>query len=101
MCMANVPEYVEYLKDCSFESVFKWHKRFFQVLEINGSPKRWLLKDPSHIGHIPEILSTYPNAKFINIHRSLYGINCIILQPCKKILDLHSQKMLILSRLVM
>ena len=69
MCMANVPEYIEYLKDCSFESVFKWHRRFFQVLEINGRPKRWLLKDPSHIGHIPEILSTYPNAKFINIHR--------------------------------
>ena len=69
MCMANVPEYVEYLKDCSFESVFKWHKRFFQVLEIQERPIRWLLKDPSHIGHIPEILSTYPNAKFINIHR--------------------------------
>ena len=70
MCMANVPEYVEYLKDCSFESVFMWHKKFFQMLELNGKPKRWLLKDPSHIGHIPEILSTYPNAKFINIHRS-------------------------------
>ena len=70
MCMANVPEYIEYLKDCSFESVFMWHKRFFQMLEVNGRPKRWLLKDPSHIGHIPEILSTYPNAKFINIHRN-------------------------------
>jgi len=69
MCMANVPEYVEYLKDCSFNSVFAWHKKFFQMLELSGRPKRWLLKDPSHIGHIPEILSTYPNAKFINIHR--------------------------------
>ena len=69
MCMADVPEYVEYLKDCSFESVFKWHKKFFQMLELNGKPKRWLLKDPSHIGHIPEILYTYPNAKFVNIHR--------------------------------
>ena len=70
MCMANVPEYVEYLKDCSFNSVFLWHKRFLQVLEMNGRPKKWLLKDPSHIGHIPEILSAYPNAKFINIHRN-------------------------------
>ena len=69
LCMANVPEYTEYLKNCSFESVFLWHKRFFQVLELTGRPKRWLLKDPSHIGHIPEILSTYPKAKFINIHR--------------------------------
>ena len=70
MCMANVPEYVEYLKDCSFESVFIWHKKFFQMLELTGRPKRWLLKDPSHIGHIPEILKIYPNARFINIHRS-------------------------------
>ena len=70
MCIANVPEYVEYLKDCSFDSVFVWHKKFFQILELTGRPKRWLLKDPSHIGHIPEILKTYPNARFINIHRS-------------------------------
>ncbi|MFQ3340150.1 MAG: hypothetical protein ACI9SS_000447 [Gammaproteobacteria bacterium] len=69
MCMADVPEYIDYLKYCSFDSVFMWHKRFFQALELNGKPKRWLLKDPSHIGHIPEILRTYPNAKFIHIHR--------------------------------
>ncbi|MBR51704.1 MAG: sulfotransferase family protein [Gammaproteobacteria bacterium] len=69
LCMADVPEYVEYLKNCSFKSVFEWHKKFFQILELTGKPERWLLKDPSHIGHIPEILEAYPNAKFINIHR--------------------------------
>ena len=69
LCMADVPEYVDYLKDCNFNSVFEWHKKFFQVLELNGRPQRWLLKDPSHIGHLPEILHTYPNAKFIHIHR--------------------------------
>tara|TARA_Y200000002_G_scaffold85745_1_gene68256 strand:+ start:414 stop:1532 length:1119 start_codon:yes stop_codon:yes gene_type:complete len=69
MCMADVPEYIAYLKNCPFDTVFKWHKRFFQALEINGKPKRWLLKDPSHIGHLPEILQAYPNAKFIHIHR--------------------------------
>ena len=69
MCMADVPEYIDYLKDSSFDSVFMWHKRFLQALEINGRPKRWLLKDPSHIGHLPEILKVYPNAKFIHIHR--------------------------------
>jgi hypothetical protein len=69
MCMADVPEYIEYLKNTSFASVFKWHKKFYQALELNGKPTRWLLKDPSHIGHIPEILKEYPNAKFIHIHR--------------------------------
>ena len=70
MCMVDVPEYVEYLKDCNFESVFLWHKKFFQMLELTSRPERWLLKDPSHMGHIPEILATYPNARFINIHRN-------------------------------
>ena len=69
MCMADVPEYIEYLKNTSFDSVFRWHKRFYQALELNGKPIRWLLKDPSHIGHIPQILKEYPNAKFIHIHR--------------------------------
>ena len=49
MCMADVPEYIEYLKDCSFDSVFLWHKRFLQMLELTGRPNRWLLKDPSLI----------------------------------------------------
>ena len=69
MCMADVPEYIEYLKNTSFDSVFRWHKKFYQALELNGKPTRWLLKDPSHIGHIPQILKEYPNAKFIHIHR--------------------------------
>ena len=69
LCMADIPEYVDYLKNCSFDSVFEWHKKFLQALELNGKPKRWLLKDPSHIGHLPEILNAYPNAKFIHIHR--------------------------------
>ena len=69
MCMADVPEYIEYLKNTSFDSVFKWHKKFYQALELNGKPTRWLLKDPSHIGHMPQILKEYPNAKFIHIHR--------------------------------
>ena len=69
MCMADVPEYIEYLKNTSFDSVFKWHKKFYQALELNGKPTRWLLKDPSHIGQMPQILKEYPNAKFIHIHR--------------------------------
>ena len=41
LCMADVPEYAEYLKTCNFKSVFMWHKRFFQMLELTGKPKRW------------------------------------------------------------
>ena len=69
ICMADIPEYTEYLKNTSFDDVFKWHNWFLQMLETQHRPSNWLLKDPSHIGHIPEVLATYPNAKIINIHR--------------------------------
>ncbi len=70
MCMANSPAYEDYLKTCDFTMTFLWHKRFLQALETQRRPENWLLKDPSHISHIPEILATYPNAKFIHIHRN-------------------------------
>lgn len=66
---ANVPEYEALLKTCDYSSSILWHSRFLQALETVDKPKNWLLKDPCHIQHIPEILKIYPDAKFIFIHR--------------------------------
>ena len=70
MCMANSPSYEKFLKTCDFSDTFMWHKRFLQALETQDKPEKWLLKDPSHISHTPELVSTYPGAKFIHIHRN-------------------------------
>jgi hypothetical protein len=70
MCMANSPSYEKFLKTCDFSDTFMWHKRFLQALETQEKPEKWLLKDPSHISHTPELVSTYPGAKFIHIHRN-------------------------------
>ena len=67
--MARIPSYEDYLKKANHASVFLWHSRFLQVLESLKVPKRWLLKDPGHIGRLSEILSVYPEARFIQIHR--------------------------------
>jgi len=67
---AKVPEYEAYLKTCDYTSAILWHSRFLQALETVQKPKNWLLKDPCHIQHIPELLKIYPNAKFIFIHRN-------------------------------
>lgn len=67
--MANIPSYQKYIQKSDFLPAFKWHKRFLQCLEVQEKRKRWLLKDPCHLEHIPEILETYPNAKFIHINR--------------------------------
>ena len=67
--MANVPSYQAYIQKSNFLPAFVWHKRFLQCLEAQEKPKRWLLKDPGHLEHIPEILKTYPDARFIHIYR--------------------------------
>ena len=67
--MARTPNYKKYLKTCDFSSALLWHTRFLQVLEQTNKPIRWLLKDPTHIHHIPELLSAYPGAYFVFIHR--------------------------------
>ena len=66
---ANVPEYEAFLKTCDYTSAILWHSRFLQALEIAHKPKNWLLKDPCHMQHIPELLKIYPEAKFIFVHR--------------------------------
>jgi len=67
--MARIPSYDSYLKEADHSSVFLWHSRFLQVLESFDRPRKWLLKDPCHIGRLSEILAIYPDASFIQIHR--------------------------------
>ena len=67
--VANTPSYQEYLMNADFTSGFLWHSRFLKVLESKEKPVRWLLKDPNHIEHLPEILKIYPEANFVHIHR--------------------------------
>ncbi len=67
--MANTPSYLSYLEDSDRTVSYLWHRRFLKVLQSRYKPKRWLLKDPSHLGNLDEILSIYPDACFIHIHR--------------------------------
>ena len=67
--MANTPTFLSYLEHTDRTVSYLWHKRFLKVLQNVHKPKRWLLKDPSHLGNLDEILSIYPDARFIQIHR--------------------------------
>ncbi len=67
--MANIPSYLEYLSNADTRVSYKWHHKFLSVLEHTCKPDRWLLKDPSHLGNLEEILNFYPDACFIHIRR--------------------------------
>ena len=67
--MANTPSYLDYLSNCDTTMGYSWHHKFLNVLETRHKPERWLLKDPSHLGNLEEILSFYPDASFVHITR--------------------------------
>ena len=67
--IANVPTYLDYLSNCDTRISYSWHYKFLSILENQLKPTRWLLKDPSHLGNLKEILSVYPDACFIHITR--------------------------------
>ena len=67
--MANTPSYLEYLANSDTRMSYEWHFKFLSILESTHKPERWLLKDPSHLGNLEEILTYYPDACFIHIKR--------------------------------
>lgn len=49
-------------------------KRFVTRSLLNTNGTRFISKNPPHTARIPQILSMYPNAKFIYIHRNPYEV---------------------------
>ena len=69
LTVASRSDYLDYLAEANKRESYLWHHKFLRVLEENGKPERWLLKDPSHLGNLEEILGVYPDACFIHIRR--------------------------------
>jgi hypothetical protein len=65
----NVPSYAALGASADYTAVFAFHKSMLQVLQGERAGARWVLKAPTHMLHIREILSVYPDAVFIQTHR--------------------------------
>ena len=50
---------------------YRWHKRQLQLLWMQRSAKRWLLKCPWHLWHLDALLTVYPDALIVQTHRTL------------------------------
>lgn len=69
---ANVPSYHDYYMESDALDVYRFHRRVMQFLQwqrrrkgeaVEG--KRWVLKAPAHMHHIPAARAAYPDAQFI------------------------------------
>ena len=49
---------------------YQWHKKILQVLQYEGTRKTWLLKCPSHINNMAQLIKVYPQSRIIHTHRN-------------------------------
>ena len=65
----RVPSYRKWLDSYGHDAAFAFHKRYLQALQHDVGAKFWALKCPDHTFSIPAILRTYPDARFVMVHR--------------------------------
>ena len=67
--MYNIPSYRGWFFRQDFRPGYDYHRRFLQHLQFLRSAERWVLKAPAHMFAAPSLLSVYPDAKFVQLHR--------------------------------
>lgn len=65
----QIPSYERYFSSCDPQFHFEWHKKVLKLLQWKYKKTHWLLKNPTHMPRIPQLLKAYPDAKIIFPHR--------------------------------
>ncbi|MDR2986961.1 MAG: sulfotransferase, partial [Nocardiopsaceae bacterium] len=69
-CLAHVPTYSTWLSGQDWTGAYLRHRRNLQLIGMPDAGRRWVLKNPSHLFALDELLTAYPDALVIQTHRS-------------------------------
>src|SRR6266540_1085106 len=68
--MYYVPSYRAWFFRQDLRPAYEYHRRFLQHLQVRRGAHRWILKAPTHMFAMPSLLSVYPDALFVQTHRT-------------------------------
>ena len=68
--MYYVPSYRTWFFRQDLRPAYEYHRRFLQHLQFRHAARRWILKAPTHMFAMPALLSVYPDALFVQTHRT-------------------------------
>ncbi len=68
--MYYVPTYRAWFFQQNLRPAYEYHHRFLQHLQFRRAARRWVLKAPTHMFALPALLSVYPDALFVQTHRT-------------------------------
>jgi hypothetical protein len=66
---ARVPSYVRWYRDQHIVKTYERHKRILGLIGQATPNKRWILKYPVHLHHLPALLAVHPDACIVHTHR--------------------------------
>ncbi len=67
--LANLPRYSQWLQDQDWTDAYARHKQNLQLIGLNDQDKRWVLKNPSHLTALDALMTVYPDALVVYMHR--------------------------------
>lgn len=68
-CLANLPTYSKWLEGQDWTNAYARHKKNLQLIGLPDRDRRWVLKNPSHLFALDELMAVYPDALIVQTHR--------------------------------
>lgn len=66
--LAYLPTYSRWLQGQDWTNAYQRHRRNLQLIGL-GDGRRWVLKNPSHLFALDQLMAVYPDALIIQTHR--------------------------------
>lgn len=74
---SRVPSYYAYISRCDPRPMYRYLHGLLQYLQWQdggGRGRPWIMKSPVHIGALPTLLETFPDAVLVHCHRDLQKV---------------------------
>lgn len=68
--LAYLPTYSQWLQGQEWTNAYQRHRCNLQLIGMNDRDRRWVLKNPSHLFALDELMAVYPDAIVIQTHRA-------------------------------
>lgn len=65
----HVPSYGDWYKRTDQRPTYAYLKRCFKALQFLRQGERWILKSPQHLENLEALVTTFPDAFFVQTHR--------------------------------
>lgn len=65
----RAPKYAAWLAGQDFREEYVWHRRMLQAIALSNPNRRFVLKAPAHTAELRALLSVYPDAHVVHLHR--------------------------------